>query len=165
MRRLLALLLMLLACDPSTANGTALFITVEWPGSSTGVRQLRFGGVSGTSPAFETKVLPETAGNELTSPQSARAFLSDSFGGTAVQIGVDGIGMNGSTIARGRVTVDAVKGREVDAKVVLEAVMGGTGGGGGSGGGSAGGAAGGSAGGAAGGAAGGSAGGSAGGAA
>src|SRR5262245_14692620 len=141
MRRGLAMLLMLLACDPSTANGTALFITVDWP-SDVPVLQLRFGGVSGTSPAFETKTLPASAGAELKSPQTARAFLKDELGGMAVQVGVDGIGMNGTTIARGHTTVDAVKGREVDVKVTL--VTGGTGGGGG---GSAGGAAGGAAGG------------------
>jgi hypothetical protein len=138
MKRLLALVAVAaLSCDPSTANGTALFIEVDWS-NTLGVDQLRFSASTSTSPAFMTASRPETPEVGLLSPQSVRALLSDSFGGKAVDVTVDGLS-RGKTVAKGRSSVTAVLGREVSVSVTLTQSNGGAGGGGGGMGGGAGG--------------------------
>lgn len=108
----------LLSCDPATANGTALFVTVNWQ-SGWPIVALRFSGVAQGTPAFATTTRPDAAGPELGSPQTVRILLADSLGGQTVDVTAEGLQADGGVFARGAAGVMAVKGREEELAITL----------------------------------------------
>jgi hypothetical protein len=115
---LVSLLMGIASCDPSAANGTALFVDVSWSTGSP-IAQLRFSSDAG---AFPASLRPQSSGAPLSSPQSARVLLDDQLGGQKIDLFVEGLSPDGGVVARKHQQTGAiVQGHELSVSVELAA--------------------------------------------
>jgi hypothetical protein len=117
----LAALALAAACYSKTADGTSLVIEADFD-PSLGIDQLTFSGVGpdGGS-AFGPATKPTSPGPTLSSGQTVRVLLADSWGGATLNVTVEGLGSSGSIVAWGQQPVAISQGREADLKVPLSA--------------------------------------------
>jgi hypothetical protein len=119
LRRLTAALaLVLLSCDPLTANGTTFFAAVAWQ-DGWPIFALRFSGDASGQPVFNTQTRPDPPAALLHPTQSVRILLSDAFDGELVNLTVEGLQDDGGVNARGSAMATVTKDREVNVAVEL----------------------------------------------